>query len=257
MTGEREAAVPAQQTWRGRGGGRVRGAVLWDVLREVLARVAGQGPCDVVDVGGGTGGFAVPLAELGHRVTVVDSSPDALAALERRAAEAGVSVRALQGDAGDLPEVLGESAADLVLAHNVLEFVDDPAAVMHALTRVVRPGGAVSVLVAGQVAAVLHRAAAGRFDDARHILDDPDGRWGEHDRMPRRFTRETLAELAAGAGLEARETHGVRIFADLVPGALLDEAGAAEGLVALERAASVHPVLRELATQLHLVAERP
>ncbi|MEV4258806.1 methyltransferase domain-containing protein, partial [Spirillospora sp. NPDC049652] len=198
MTGERETAVTGRQSWRSRGGGRVRGAVLWDVLREVLARVSGQGPCDVVDVGGGTGGFAVPLAELGHRVTVVDASPDALAALERRAAEAGVSVRALQGDAVDLPQVLGESSADLVLCHSVLEFVDDPAAAMHALTRIVRPGGAVSVLVAGQVAAALHRAAAGRFDDARRVLEDPDGRWGEHDRMPRRFTRETLTELAVG-----------------------------------------------------------
>ena len=45
----------------------------------------------IVDVGGGTGGLAVQLAELGHRVTVVDPSPDALAALERRAREAGVS----------------------------------------------------------------------------------------------------------------------------------------------------------------------
>ncbi|MEV4259326.1 SAM-dependent methyltransferase, partial [Spirillospora sp. NPDC049652] len=68
---------------------------------------------------------------------------------------------------------------------------------------------------------------------------------------------DTLTELAVGAGLTARETHGVRIFADLVPSALLDDVGAAEDLVALERAASVHPVLRELATQLHLVAERP
>ena len=57
-----------------------------------------------LDVGGGTGGFAVPLAELGHRVTVVDPSPDALAALQRRAAEAGVAdrVRAVQGDAAGL-----------------------------------------------------------------------------------------------------------------------------------------------------------
>ncbi|MFC4907904.1 methyltransferase domain-containing protein [Actinomadura gamaensis] len=257
MSGELGAGAPAQQTWRNRGGGRVRGAVLWDVLREVLARVAPQGPCDVVDVGGGTGGFAVPLAELGHRVTVVDASPDALAALERRAAEAGVSVRALQGDANDLPALLGESAADLVLCHSVLEYVDDPDAAMAALTRVVRPGGAVSVLVSGQIAAALHRAAAGRFDDARRVLADPDGRWGEHDRVPRRFTRETLAELAGRAGLTARELHGVRIFADLVPSALLDETGATDDLLALERAASVHPVLRELATQLHLVAERP
>ena len=72
---------------------------------------SGRDRLDIVDAGGGTGGFAVPLADLGHAVTVVDSSPDSLAALERRAAEAGVEVRALQGDAADLGELLGPRTA--------------------------------------------------------------------------------------------------------------------------------------------------
>src|SRR5262245_29829155 len=83
----------------------VRTAVVWDVLRAALderAATSGRAALDVVDAGGGTGGFAVPLAELGHRVTVVDPSPDALAALERRAAESGVAVRSVQGEADDL-----------------------------------------------------------------------------------------------------------------------------------------------------------
>ncbi|MEV1147933.1 methyltransferase domain-containing protein, partial [Micromonospora sp. NPDC049799] len=65
-----------------------RTAVIWSVLRAELDR-RGDTPLTVLDVGGGTGGFAVPLAHAGHRVTVVDASPDALAALTRRAAEAG------------------------------------------------------------------------------------------------------------------------------------------------------------------------
>lgn len=254
----RGVAVAAQQQRRGRGSGRVRSAVLWDALRTVLDRIAPEGPSDVVDVGGGTGGFAVPLAELGHRVTVLDANPDALAALERRAAESGVKVRSVQGDATDLPDLLGPDAADLVLCHSVLEYVDDPAAAMAALTGAVRPGGSVSVLVAGQIAAALHRAAAGHFDDARRVLTDVSGRWGEHDRVPRRFTRETLSSLVSAAGLRVGELHGVRIFADLAPGGTLDcDADSADALIALESVAAVHPVLRELATQLHLLADKP
>ncbi|TDD80042.1 methyltransferase domain-containing protein [Actinomadura darangshiensis] len=236
---------------------RVRSAVLWDALRAVLGRITPEaGQSDVVDVGGGTGGFAVPLAELGHRVTVIDSNPDALAALERRAAESGVRVRAMQGDAVDLPDLLGPDAADLVLCHSVLEYVDEPGAAMAALTGTVRPGGSVSLLVAGQIAAALHRAVSGHFDDARQVLTDPSGRWGDGDRMPRRFTRETLSALVRGAGLRVAELHGVRIFADLVPSGLLD-ADSADALIALESVAAVHPVLRDLATQLHLVADKP
>ena len=52
--------------------------------------------------------FAVPLARLGHDVTVVDPSADALATLRRRADTAGVGerVRGVQGDGDLLHEVL-------------------------------------------------------------------------------------------------------------------------------------------------------
>ncbi|MFB9314937.1 SAM-dependent methyltransferase, partial [Nocardioides plantarum] len=50
-----------------------RTAVVWDVLDPVLAGAS----LDVVDIGGGTGGSAVRIAGLGHRVTVVDPRPDA------------------------------------------------------------------------------------------------------------------------------------------------------------------------------------
>lgn len=56
-----------------------RTAVIWDVLNAEIARGGGRGLA-VVDVGGGTAGFAVPLARDGHRVTVVYPSADALAA---------------------------------------------------------------------------------------------------------------------------------------------------------------------------------
>ncbi|MFF4411804.1 class I SAM-dependent methyltransferase [Streptosporangium sp. NPDC001559] len=238
----------------------VRTAVVWDVLRAVLAdRVAatGRDRLDIVDAGGGTGGFAVPLAGLGHAVTVVDPSPDSLAALERRAAEAGVGVRALQGDAADLKEILPTDGADLVLCHSVLEYVEDPAGALGAIAGLLREGGAISVLAANPLAAALHRSIAGRFDEALQVLDDPQGRWGDRDPTPRRFTRETLAVLLSAAGLTPGEVHGVRIFADLVPSRLLDgEPGAARALVALEQAAAAHPVLRDIATQLHVLGRK-
>src|SRR5262249_19206028 len=62
-----------------------RTAAVRDILRAVIsARVtdAGRARLDILDAGGGTGGFAVPLAGLGHNVTVIDPSPDSLAAAE-------------------------------------------------------------------------------------------------------------------------------------------------------------------------------
>src|SRR3954466_8507042 len=81
----RVAGVPDSPTRARVDRSRVRTGVVWDVLRSVLEQR--DTSLDVLDAGGGTGGFAVPLAERGHQVTVVDPSPDALAALGRRVAE--------------------------------------------------------------------------------------------------------------------------------------------------------------------------
>jgi len=239
----------------------VRFSLVWDVLRDVAsARVAeaGRPALDIVDVGGGTGGLAVPFAALGHNVTVVDPSPDALAAAQRRAAETGARLTAVQGDAASLDGVVGVKAADLVICHNVLEYVDSPADAMTAIAAVLRPSATVSVLAANTVAAVLHRAMAGRFTEARELLEG-----GRADGPPRRFTLPALTALIEGAGLRAGEAHGLRIFSGLVPGALLDgDAGGpggtkgAEALRALEAAAAATPPLRDIAAQLHVLGHR-
>ena len=230
----------------------VRSSLVWDVLTGVIsARVAATGrpALDIVDVGGGTGGLAVPFAALGHNVTVVDPSPDALAAAQRRAAEAGARLTSVQGEAASLDSLVGP--ADLVICHNVLEYVDEPAAAMSAIARVLRPSATVSVLASNAVAAVLHRALAGRFAEARVLLADAAAS------TPRRFTLPELTALLEQAGLQAGEAHGLRILTGLVPGALLDgDAAATEALRALEEAAASTPPLRDIAAQLHVLGHR-
>lgn len=251
--------VPGRR--RGTPAASVRTAVVWEVLSAVLAEADPDGHgLEVVDAGGGTGGFAVPLAEAGHRVTVVDPSPDSLAALQRRAAEQGLAdrVAAVQGDLSDLPALVGLAAADLVLCHSVLEVVDDPAAALAAVAGVLRPGGRLSLLVANRSAAVLARALAGRPDEAAHALADPRGRWGAADGAARRWTPDAVTELVAAAGLVAEQLHGVRVVADLVPSGVVDaDPGAAAALLSLERALSDRAPFRDIATQLHVLAVRP
>ncbi|MER7400827.1 SAM-dependent methyltransferase, partial [Streptomyces sp. NPDC000151] len=103
----------------------------------------------------------------------------------------------------------------------------------------------------------LARALAGHFTEAQRALSDPAGRWGDGDPVPRRFTAEQLTELVTRTGLAVGAVHGVRVFADLVPGVLVDtEPGAMDALLKLEAAAAELPAFHSVATQLHVLAER-
>lgn len=228
-----------------------RTAVVWEACRRRLD----DGPAGqtVLDIGGGTGGFAVRVAELGHHVTVIDPNPDALAALDRRARERGVEdlVTGLQGDLADAADLVPPGEADLVLFHEVLGLVDDPADALAVIGRLLRPGGTLSLLVSQHHAAVLGRAMAGHFAQARELLTEQ-AVAGEHER---RFTAEEVRRLLADAAFELTSIHAVRVFTDLVPSALLDlEPGAVDGLLELERVAADRSEYLTLAAQIHALA---
>jgi SAM-dependent methyltransferase len=225
-----------------------RTAAVWAALDPVIG--AGT-PLRVLDVGGGSGMFAVPLAQLGHDVTVVDPSADALATLGRRAGTAGVGerVRGLQGDGDLLHEVLptaGGDGYDLALCHFVLEVVDDPAVTLREIAGALRPGGQVSVATANRAGAVLARALSGHPVEALGLLDDRKG-----DR--RRFDPAGLLTLVENAGLRPGPWRGVSVVADL-----LDAASGADpsAVRALELALAGVSPYRDIATGLHVLAAR-
>jgi SAM-dependent methyltransferase len=235
------------ETVAARGSGAVR-RVLEAELK--AARARGAEHPRVVDVGGGSGGWAVPFAAAGCRVTVVEPSPNALATLQRRAEEEGVSelITVVADDSDALGRHVEAGSADLVLAHGLLEIVDDPAAVLTALATAVAPGGAVSVLVANRHAAVLHRALSGRVGEAQRLLESADG-VVPGDTVLRRFSAAGLRADLEAAGLEVASLQGDRVISDLVGGDVREDE-----LAAFERAAAASPALRDIAGRLHAVA---
>jgi SAM-dependent methyltransferase len=257
-------------------GTNLRTAAIWESVHTLAAareRELGR-PLVILDLGGGTGGLAVPLALAGHHVHVLDPSPDALASLQRRASEQGLgagsggdagSVTAVQGDADTITdtaavaELVGGRPIDLICCHDALEMVDDPAATIRAMAAILTPGGALSLVTAGRLAAVLHRVIAGRFAQAQRALTSRDGRWGDADPMPRRFDTETLVDMLTSAGFAIEDVHGVRIFSDLVPSAHIDTETDRRALLELEAAAAAHPdypLLGQLGAATHIVARR-
>jgi SAM-dependent methyltransferase len=232
-----------------------RTAAVWAALDPVVS--AGS-PLRVLDVGGGSGMFAVPLARLGHDVTVVDPSADALATLRRRADTAGVGalVHGLQGDGDLLHEVLpsaGVDGYDLALCHYVLEVVDDPAVTLGEISRALRPGGQVSLATANRAGAVLGRAVAGHPVEALALLEDRDPA-SARSKPARRFSPDDMLALVDGAGLRPGPWRGISVVADLLEATSGAEPGAVR---ALELALAGQSPFRDIATALHVLATRP
>jgi SAM-dependent methyltransferase len=190
---------------------------------------------------------------------VVDPSPDALASLDRRAAESDLApearVTAVLGDTTDLADHIAHASFDLVICHGVLEHVDDPGQALDATAAALRDGGFVSVVVAGRLAAVLARALAGDFDEAQALFEADADAWNLRDRGPRRYVVSEVDALLRAHGFTPLQTNALRVFADLVPSALVDvEPGARDRLFALERLVRTAPDLTALSGGFQCIA---
>lgn len=103
----------------------------------------GSTPQRIIDIGCGAGFVTNPLARDGHRVLGVDRSASSLAIASRAAARAGFHAEFSCQDAAALDEP--SNSFDMALLLDVLEHVDDLAAVLREAVRVVRPDGLIVV----------------------------------------------------------------------------------------------------------------
>jgi len=117
-------------------------------------------PDSVLDVASGTAAVAVEVARRhGCRVVGIDQSPEMLTEGRRRvdAAGLGAQIELKEGRAEDLP--FDDAAFHGLTFTYLLRYVDDPAATMRELARVVRPGGRIAMLEFSVPSRRLPRAA--------------------------------------------------------------------------------------------------
>jgi demethylmenaquinone methyltransferase / 2-methoxy-6-polyprenyl-1,4-benzoquinol methylase len=101
----------------------------------------------VADVATGTAAVAMTIARrFGCRVIGLDQSPHMLARGRERVADASLHQRIdlVEAQAEDLP--LDDGQVDALTHTYLLRYVDDPAATLRELARVIRPGGVMASL---------------------------------------------------------------------------------------------------------------
>ena len=110
----------------------------------VLDRIDVRPGLDLLDVGTGTGGnVPIPAALRGANVVGLDIAPELLEHARRRAADAGVDVEWVEGDAQDMP--FPDETFDRVVSTFGAMFAPDHERAAAELVRVCRPGGRVAM----------------------------------------------------------------------------------------------------------------
>jgi S-adenosylmethionine-dependent methyltransferase len=195
--------------------GRLRSDLAWENLRRFLPAVAARRRA--LDLGGGTGWMSLRMAELEFDVVLVDGSEEML-----RAASAEAEARGMLGRISlrraEVKEQLKEFEPEffeVVVCHNLLEFVARPEEVIAGVADVMRNGGLSSFFVRNRGGAVVKAAVKSRdMELARAALSAEtvaDSLYGARVAL---FDGNQIADMLRAAGLQVIAEFGVRVLSD-------------------------------------------
>ncbi|WP_399934238.1 class I SAM-dependent methyltransferase [Streptomyces kanamyceticus] len=212
-----DTAMAKWQEWQDAPWGRLRYAI---AEANLLRHLSGDGPpLRILDLAGGDGGDAVRLAARGHRVTVVDHAPAMLAAATERAVAAGLTelITCVHADVTALPPDLAEGEFDVVLCHNLLQYVDDVPGTLAAALAPLQRGGLFSVMAINRHSAAL-TAAVREMDPAAALaaLDTDLARTQTFDMALRLHTAEEITPVLRTLDCEDVRHYGIRGFCDYI-----------------------------------------
>jgi S-adenosylmethionine-dependent methyltransferase len=202
--------------------GRLRCDLAFANLQDFLVLPQSGRSLRGLDLGCGTGASAVRLARLGIHMTLLDSSSAMLDIAKRAAREANVEGRIAlnHGDAAQVADLFPSRSFDVVLCHNILEYVDDPNSVLSAAAKVLQGDstGILSILVRNRAGEVFKAAVkAGDLEAAERSLTTMWGRESLFCGRVRLFTLDSLQVMTKGASLAVAAERGVRVILDYLP----------------------------------------
>jgi len=231
----------------------------------IQARLADVGDRTVLDLGGGTGYWAIRIAVEGYRVHLTDLSPGYLARARENIAAAGLADRIAieQRDICDLTG-LTEGAYPLVLAMgDPLSYCTDASRALREMHRVCRPDGVLIGDVENRFCGAATPRRARSWADAKRILTTGQAHWpGEADPpiVVRQFTPQEIRQVLTDAGWQVDRLRPSDVLAELLPEEFYAEACATDAgrreLIDLERELQREPSLLGCGWEIEFVARK-
>jgi len=215
----------------------------------------------VLDAGGGTGSYALPLVAQGYRVCLLDFSSEMLNVARRRsdgmAVSTGEGLETVLSPVQDVERLFPSDHFDIALCHTLLEYVESPADIIHQLAAVLVPGGLLSLLFVIPCADAL-RWALSRHDmqTALHALHSPSSKSDMFGLSRQVYSPCVVHQWLEDEGLAIEGEYGIRIFADHLPPEKLSNPEFYSALWQLEVEASDLDPLRQIGRYRQIIARR-
>lgn len=189
----------------------------YELGRANLARHLPSSPLRILDAGGGNGLDAIPLAAAGHAVDIVDYSQEMLADVPLQIARlnAPVTIATHHANLLEVARLFAPATFDLVLCHNIIQYIDAVPAFLADLVALLRPGGRISVISINRFSIPYHAAFLdGDLAGALAQLDTHTARAKIFDTTMRSYSAAELKQLLEGAGLFVEGDYGIRCLCD-------------------------------------------
>ena len=238
-------------------------AVTWDNVKQFLPEDKENSL--LLDIGGGTGRWSVPLAREGYHVVLGDVSQGMLNIARDKLRAVGLSdmVDVRQIDICDMSS-LAEASFDLVLCQgDPLSYVKEPAKAAAECFRVAKPGAFFIPSVDCRFRPAVKLGSMAEWGRAMEVLETGVGKMVyEEGSFPiHMFTPQELIGLLESAGWEVGQLIGKTVLGSLLPGDTLAEfvnnPQRLHNLLQLEKQLGAEPSLIGIAGHIEAVCRKP
>lgn len=189
----------------------------YKLVQSNLAKHLGQTQMRILDAGGGNGLDSIPFATQGHFVDLVDYSREMLADAQNQALQVNAQARVAThlADVRNISNLFPPSQYDLILCHNVLQYMDDVPALMNALAGLLKPDGILSVVSINRYSTPYHAAFLdGNLTEAMALLDARTSKAKIFDAKMVSYSVDEISELMKNAGMVVEKDYGIRCICD-------------------------------------------